>query len=60
MRTLQLYEEVWSRGRVLVLDSIMAEDHQQLDMVWQPQRVGEGRRLLKRGILAYRCAFYIV
>ncbi len=28
-----LYEDVWSHGRVRLLDTIMAEDHQQRDMV---------------------------
>lgn len=54
---LQYYEEVWSRGRVLLLDNIMAEEHEQHDCVWQPGRVGTGRRVMKRGILAYRQAY---
>jgi hypothetical protein len=53
---LQLYEDVWSQGRVLLLDSIMAEDHQQLDRVWQAS-AGGGRRRMKRGVLAYRAAY---
>jgi hypothetical protein len=30
-----LYERAWSEGKVLLLDQIMAEDHRQLDMIWQ-------------------------
>lgn len=52
----QLYEDVWSQGRVLLLDSIMAEDHQQLDRVWQAT-AGGSRRRMKRGVLAYRAAY---
>jgi hypothetical protein len=54
--SLQLYEDVWSQGRVLLLDSIMAEEHQQLDRVWQAT-AGGGRRRMKRGVLAYRAAY---
>jgi hypothetical protein len=54
--TTQLYEDVWSQGRVLLLDSIMAEEHQQLDRVWQTS-AGGGRRRMKRGVLAYRAAY---
>lgn len=53
----QLYEEVWSSGRVTLLEGLMAEDHEQHDMVWQPTRVGLGRRSMKRGILAYRTLY---
>ncbi|KAF5835995.1 hypothetical protein DUNSADRAFT_6564 [Dunaliella salina] len=54
-KAVALYEEVWTKGRVLMLDSIMAEDHIQADMVWQPERrASGGRRGIKRGILAYR------
>lgn len=56
-RARQYYEEVWSQGRVLLLNTIMAESHQQHDVVWQPGRVGQGRRAMKRGILAYRAAY---
>jgi hypothetical protein len=52
----QLYEDVWSQGRVLLLDSIMAEEHQQVDRVWQAT-AGGGRRRMKRGVLAYRAAY---
>ncbi|GFH18309.1 uncharacterized protein HaLaN_15084, partial [Haematococcus lacustris] len=31
-RALQLYEVVWSQGKVNILDDIMAEHHEQLDM----------------------------
>uniref|UniRef100_A0A383VKT0 SnoaL-like domain-containing protein n=1 Tax=Tetradesmus obliquus TaxID=3088 RepID=A0A383VKT0_TETOB len=55
-RARQLYEDVWSQGRVLLLDSIMAEDHQQLDRVWQAT-AGGSRRRMKRGVLAYRAAY---
>ncbi|GFR49366.1 hypothetical protein Agub_g11392, partial [Astrephomene gubernaculifera] len=51
------YQDVWSEGRVLRLNAIMAEDHQQHDMIWQPHRVGAGRRAMKRGIIAYRRAY---
>lgn len=44
-------------GRVTLLDTIMSEEHEQHDMVWQPGRVGAGRRVMKRGILAYRAAY---
>lgn len=53
---LQLYEEVWSNGRVLLLSSLMAEDHEQHDVVWQ-QQPGVGRKRMVRGILAYRQAY---
>mmetsp|Transcript_2312 Transcript_2312/g.5212 ORF Transcript_2312/g.5212 Transcript_2312/m.5212 type:complete len:288 (+) Transcript_2312:75-938(+) len=57
-KAVALYEEVWTKGRVLMLDSIMAEDHIQADMVWQPdRRASGGRRGMKRGILAYRGAY---
>lgn len=32
-RAQAFYSEVWSRGRVTLLDRIMAEDHKQMDMV---------------------------
>ncbi|KAG2426533.1 hypothetical protein HXX76_011758 [Chlamydomonas incerta] len=51
------YEDVWSAGKVLKLNTIMAEDHQQHDMVWQPSRVGAGRSAMLRGVLAYRAAY---
>jgi hypothetical protein len=35
----------------------MAEDHRQIDVIWQPGNDGGGRRRLKRGILAYRAAY---
>ena len=35
LRPAQLYECAWSEGQVRLLDQIMAEDHRQLDMVWQ-------------------------
>jgi len=53
---IQLYEDAWSQGRVLLLNTIMAEDHAQVDRVWQPT-AGVGRRRMKRGILAYRAAY---
>lgn len=60
-RARQLYEEVWSTGRVTLLENIMAENHQQLDWVWQSERAqGDpmtGRKQMKRGILAYRSAY---
>lgn len=31
----QLYERAWSEGQVRLLDQIMAEDHVQMDMIWQ-------------------------
>lgn len=55
-RARQLYETAWSQGRVLLLDTIMAENHAQVDRVWQ-QTEGIGRRRMKRGILAYRAAY---
>lgn len=55
-RARQLYEEVWSEGKILLLDAIMAEDHAQVDRVWQ-ETAGIGRRRMKRGILAYRAAY---
>ncbi|GIL79640.1 hypothetical protein Vretimale_12340 [Volvox reticuliferus] len=51
------YADVWSQGRLLNLNTIMAEGHEQHDMVWQPNRVGLGRKNMKRGILAYRSAY---
>lgn len=56
-RAVQYYSDAWSNGRVLVLNDIMAEGHEQHDVVWQPLRVGAGRRAMKRGILAYRAAY---
>jgi hypothetical protein len=71
-RHTQLYEVAWSTPRgVRLLDTIMAPDHAQQDAVWQPARLAgvggvgggggagrdEGRRRLKRGILAYRAAY---
>eukprot|EP00879_Flechtneria_rotunda_P022484 GHRR01023735.1.p1 GENE.GHRR01023735.1~~GHRR01023735.1.p1 ORF type:complete len:137 (+),score=30.86 GHRR01023735.1:1258-1668(+) len=53
---MQLYEVVWSQGKVLLLDKIMAEDHRQVDRVWQAT-AGVGRKRMKRGILAYRAAY---
>jgi hypothetical protein len=35
----------------------MAEDHQQVDQVWQGDNAGGGRKRMKRGILAYRAAY---
>eukprot|EP00775_Hariotina_reticulata_P002228 gene2228-2541_t len=55
-RARQLYEDVWSQGQVLLLNNIMAEEHVQVDRVWQ-QTAGVGRRRMKRGILAYRAAY---
>lgn len=52
----QLYEEVWSQGRIRLLDAIMDEQHAQVDRVWQGT-AGVGRRRMKRGILAYRAAY---
>jgi len=34
----------------------MAEDHAQLDRIWQ-EKPGVGRQRMKRGILAYRKAY---
>ncbi|KAI8463000.1 MAG: hypothetical protein J3K34DRAFT_159854 [Monoraphidium minutum] len=56
-RARQLYEVAWSEGRVRLLDEIMAEEHRQIDVIWQPDNTGGGRRRLKRGILAYRAAY---
>ena len=42
---------------MLVLDTMMHEDHEQHDVIWQKDRVGMGRRTMKRGILAYRAAY---
>lgn len=53
---MQLYEDAWSQGKVLLLESIMAEEHAQVDRVWQAA-AGIGRRRMKRGILAYRAAY---
>jgi hypothetical protein len=53
---LQLYEDVWSQGKVLLLNKIMAEEHAQLDRIWQ-DKPGVGRQRMKRGILAYRKAY---
>lgn len=65
---LQLYESAWSQPRgVLLLDEIMAEDHEQIDQVWQGRSTsssggggaggGGGRKRMKRGIMAYRAAY---
>lgn len=55
---MQLYEEAWSQPRgVLLLDEIMAEEHEQIDQVWQGNSTGGGRKRMKRGILAYRAAY---
>jgi hypothetical protein len=56
-RARELYEAVWSEGRVRRLDAIMAEGHRQIDVVWQPDRRDGGRDRLKRGVLAYRLAY---
>lgn len=57
-RARRLYEEAWSKPHgVLLLDDIMAEDHQQIDQVWQGNTAGIGRKRMKRGILAYRSAY---
>jgi hypothetical protein len=42
---------------VLLLEDIMAEDHEQIDQVWQGSSTGGGRKRMKRGILAYRSAY---
>lgn len=55
-RARQLYEDVWSQGKILLLNTIMAEEHAQVDRVWQ-QSPGIGRQRMKRGILAYRKAY---
>jgi hypothetical protein len=39
---------------VALLDDIMAEDHSQRDMVWQPDNTGGGRERMAKGITAYR------
>lgn len=52
----RLYEEAWSQGNIRALNAIMAEDHAQCDVIWQPQP-GIGRDRMKRGILAYRKAY---
>ncbi len=55
---MQLYEKAWSQPRgVLLLEDIMAEDHEQIDQVWQGGSTGGGRKRMKRGILAYRSAY---
>ncbi|GLC40836.1 hypothetical protein PLESTF_001042900 [Pleodorina starrii] len=51
------YEDVWSKGLVLKLNSLMAEAHEQHDMVWQPKRVATGRSAMMTGIVAYRSAY---
>ncbi|GIL52446.1 hypothetical protein Vafri_8319 [Volvox africanus] len=51
------YEDVWSQGRLLKLNKIMAEAHEQHDMVWQRNRAGLGRKTMMRGIVAYRSAY---
>lgn len=51
---MQLYEEVWSTGDVARLDRIMTEDHDQLDVIWQPDRGGGGRTRMAEGITAFR------
>ncbi|KAG1670281.1 hypothetical protein FOA52_003631 [Chlamydomonas sp. UWO 241] len=53
----QYYQDVWSRGKVTLLNELMSEEHEQHDMIWQPGRVGSGRRAMKRGVLAYRAAY---
>lgn len=54
----QLYEEAWSKPHgVLLLDDIMAEEHEQIDQVWQGNTPGIGRKRMKRGILVYRSAY---
>jgi len=55
-RARQLYEDAWSQGKILLLNKIMAEDHAQLDRIWQ-EKPGVGRQRMKRGILAYRKAY---
>lgn len=43
---------------MLLLDEIMAAEHEQIDQVWQANSSGEGgRKRMKRGILAYRSAY---
>lgn len=56
-RARDYYEDIWTTGRVISLDAIMAEDHEHRDVVWQPERVGQGLRQMKRGILAFRASY---
>lgn len=43
---------------MLLLDEIMAEEHEQIDQVWQANSSsGGGRKRMKRGILAYRAVY---
>ena len=37
---------MWSRGDVRLLKAIMAEEHRQLDVVWQPGARAQGPLLL--------------
>jgi len=52
----RLYEEVWSRGNVRALGQIMAPDHAQHDVCYQPAPA-LGRERMVRGVLAYRAAY---
>jgi predicted ester cyclase len=52
-----MYQRVWSQGETALLDQIMAEDHDQRDMIWQPTRFGGGRERMQRGISVYRKAY---
>eukprot|EP00798_Chlamydomonas_sp_ICE-L_P003711 gene3711-13779_t len=56
-RAKQYYEAAWSKGQVELMDEIMREDHEQRDMIWMRDRVGEGRASMQRGISAFRSAY---
>ena len=45
---------VWSTGNVSELSNIMADDHNQVDIVWSPDNTGGGRERMQKGIAAYR------
>jgi ketosteroid isomerase-like protein len=52
-----MYQQVWSRGEINLLDQIMTEDHSQRDMIWLPERLGGGRERMQKGIRNYRKAY---
>ena len=53
---MQLYGSsgVWSTGDVSQLDQLLAEDHSQRDMIWQPEKSGGGPERMGKGVASYR------
>lgn len=51
---MQFYERVWGAGELELLETLMAADHDQRDVVWQPDTSGGGRERMAEGIAAWR------